>query len=272
MDTIATHKDLTNAIDHPTNDELKTIANAFNNLLVSTEVSEILHENEVQSCQSGERIQKSSDDVASVAKDVMEVSESLQEVVVEQMELAGRLERLSHEAVQVKQVLSVISDIAEQTNLLALNAAIEAARAGEHGRGFAVVADEVRKLAERTQKSLAESNSTVSIIVQSVSDATDMMSKSATDIKRLGDRAQEVEQIMTRSVRDIADAAQMAVKTAKDAGIGSAKTNETILQMKEITSLSTLNARSIEEIASAIEHLAKLAEGLNRTLLEFKTQ
>lgn len=318
MNTIAANKDLTRNIDHPTNDELKTIANAFNNLLssvqkalgeakrsasenatvaeelfstssqigirseetasameqtlkVSTEVSEILRENEAQSRQSGERIQKSSEDVASVAKDVMEVSESLQGVVEEQMELAGRLERLSHEAVQVKQVLSVISDIAEQTNLLALNAAIEAARAGEHGRGFAVVADEVRKLAERTQKSLAESNSTVSIIVQSVSDATDMMSKSAADIKRLGDRAQEVEQIMTRSVKDIADAAQMAVKTAKDAGIGSAKTNESILQLKEITSLSNMNARSVEEIASAVEHLAKLAEGLNRNLAEFKT-
>ena len=66
----------------------------------------------------------------------------------------------------------------DKINLLSLNAAIEAARAGEHGRGFAVVADEVRKLAERTQKSLSESNATVSVIVQSVNDATEMMSKS----------------------------------------------------------------------------------------------
>lgn len=240
-------------------------------LKVSLEVSKILIEGEEGSRSTGVKIKDASDKVATVAQDVLSVSNSLQNVVEGQMELAQRLEALSQEAAQVKEILSVISDIADQTNLLALNAAIEAARAGEHGRGFAVVADEVRKLAERTQKSLQESNSTVSIIVQSVNDATEMMSKSAGDIKRLGEHAKEVEVIMTESVGEIAEASRFAVKTASDAGIGAQKTKEMIATMDEISAHAATNARSIEEVAAAVEHLAKLSEGLEQMLSSFKT-
>jgi len=237
----------------------------------SNKVAEILSNSEDESKKAVIEINEASTEVTEAAKDVLSVSGALQNIVIEQMEMSGQLERLSTEAEQVKTILSVITDIADQTNLLALNAAIEAARAGEHGRGFAVVADEVRKLAERTQKSLTESNATVSVIVQSVIDVTESMSKSSKKIEELGEKSKAVEHIMNQTVSIISDAAKIANQTAEDASFGNAKTKEVISQIDTINKLSMTNARSVEEIAAAAEHLAKLAESLSLSLDQFKT-
>lgn len=234
-------------------------------------VADILKTSEESSTHSGNMIASVADELGNASKEVLSVSSDLQTIVVSQTDLSSRLEHLDQEVTQVQQVLSVISDIAEQTNLLALNAAIEAARAGEHGRGFAVVADEVRKLAERTQKSLVESNATVAVIVQSVNTSTEIMKKSAVEIQALGLRAENTQTLMLKTVDNMNETKALALRTASDAKEGSAKASEVMKRISNIHQLSTTNARSVEEIASAAEHLSKLSESLSQTLSAFKT-
>jgi len=223
-------------------------------------------------------VNESEKDILLAEKTLEEAQESISSLLVnmnaaneKEIELSSSMETLQEEAASVKDVLFIIGDIADQTNLLALNAAIEAARAGEHGRGFAVVADEVRKLAERTQKSLTEITGTINLVIQSISDASGQMEANAKEFDKAMEEANGVgEQI---------EGVSTALQSASTASVTSAKTsNEIAEEMKEviqnmtnITANSTENARSVEEIAGAAEHLSNLTEELRNTLELFKS-
>ena len=210
-------------------------------------------------------------DLSSSRDEIVKMANGVKNSAEEDTELASKLESLATEAEQVKHVLSVISDIADQTNLLALNAAIEAARAGEHGRGFAVVADEVRKLAERTQKSLVEINSTISSIVEAIGSVSSQMGGKVENIKKMITSTQQVESKINQSVEIMVHATK-AVQMMVDSSLLNAKDTEKIIsQIEEVRDISTSNTKSVEEIAEAAEALYKMTREVDDKLNRFRT-
>ena len=237
----------------------------------SEDVQKIVNESIDKSKETQADLNKATDYLNEAKDDVIKLSDTIRADMEKEIALADKLEHLSRDADQVKEILGIISDIADQTNLLALNAAIEAARAGEHGRGFAVVADEVRKLAERTQRSLSEINATINVVVQAINDSSEEMTRNAKGFESLTQIAGEVEE----KIKDVSDSMHNALEMAESSLETSLVIGKSMSNIKDKTSMindiSTSNARSVEEIANASEHLHKLTEELNGRLEQFRT-
>lgn len=201
---------------------------------------------------------------------VTKTIDSISEVATEVSKAADVIQKLQNESHNIGAVLDVIRGIAEQTNLLALNAAIEAARAGEQGRGFAVVADEVRTLASRTQESTQEIHSMIERLQGGANDAVSVMeeSKARTEdsVQRAADAGQSL-QTITGAVNDISD---MNLQIAQAAQEQSSVVEVINRNISNITDLADKTSDGAEQLTINSTQLTEMASHLKGLVSQFK--
>ncbi|WP_187875667.1 methyl-accepting chemotaxis protein TlpB [Helicobacter pylori] len=186
-------------------------------------------------------------------------------------ELSSKVEQLSRNADDVKSILDIINDIADQTNLLALNAAIEAARAGEHGRGFAVVADEVRNLAGRTQKSLAEINSTIMVIVQEINAVSSQMNLNSQKMERLSDMSKSVQETYEKMSSNLSSVVSDSNQSMDDYAKSGHQIEAMVSDFVGVEKVASKTLADSSDILNIATHVSETTMNLDKQVNLFKT-
>lgn len=202
---------------------------------------------------------------------VKQATVQISELAVAIEELGGAMNVLSQDSEQIGKVIDVIKAVAEQTNLLALNAAIEAARAGEQGRGFAVVADEVRSLAQRTQDSTKEIEALIVTLQQRTQAASTLMASSRERTLDTVVLAQKAELAITEINQSIGTIQEMSLQISAAAEQQSAVADEINRSIVSVRDVADQSAVASEESAAATIELASLGQGLQRMTAHFRT-
>ncbi|MBQ7608046.1 MAG: cache domain-containing protein [Desulfovibrionaceae bacterium] len=230
---------------------------------------------------SVQEVARNASSAARVSTETRQNAENGQKILVTAMNSIGDVHRVAlelkddmgtlHEHTQnISQIMGVISDIADQTNLLALNAAIEAARAGEAGRGFAVVADEVRKLAEKTMSSTNDVSQAISAIQTSAGQSINKMNEvlaSVDEANGYATQSGDALKLIVGNVNDTADQVRAIATASEEQSAASEEINQSIAMVNEMAGQTTM---SMGEAAKAIEDLARQTESLSVLIGEMK--
>ena len=247
-----------------TSQRLTEAATAMNEM--NATVQEVARNAAQASTASAETRQKAQDGAAIVSRSL----DSINHVHQSSLRLKEDMAQLGSHAQDISRIMGVISDIADQTNLLALNAAIEAARAGEAGRGFAVVADEVRKLAEKTMASTQDVGAVISAIQHSTATSMESVDKAVQEVDRAAEFANQsgtALEVIVSTVDATADQVNAIAAASEEQSAASEEINHTIIQ---INTMSLQTAQAMEEASKAVSDLAAQAHGLTSLVSDMK--
>jgi methyl-accepting chemotaxis protein len=221
---------------------------------------------------ASEESKNASDSALLGTKKIGEAKSGINRIVASAEETGKIISTLAKRTDQIGEIAQIIDDIANQTNLLALNAAIEAARAGEQGRGFAVVADEVRKLAERTAKATKEIAETIKLIQKEAKDADNSMVEAGRSVKEGIKLNEEVENVLGEILAASRKTSDMISQVAAASEEQSGAAEQISKNLDSINTVSQESAQGIQQVARATEDLSRLTINLQEICTKFKIE